>query len=236
MSHTLNPGQFKFLTDISLKIEGAVASVTVVANTEQIATEQVKLEEKQRAFGIIPNFYVVYDHDAAPLTTKLKFKLALKAETDLVTFLGIGVLAASNQAANRLNYVQGAKGYGQRLGAGYADGFTDIMFGGAVLPSLLHQDPRYFYQGTGTKKSRTLHAVSSPFICRGDNGRWQPNYSSVGGDLASASIANAYYPETNRGAGLVFQNALTDSGGRMVNSLIQELLLRRFTANAKDQN
>lgn len=44
------------------------------------------------------------------------------------------------------------------------------MIGGAILPSLLHQDPRYFYQGTGTNESRTLHALSYPFVCKGDNG------------------------------------------------------------------
>ena len=82
------------------------------------------------------------------------------------------------------------------------------MIGGAILPSLLHQDPRYFYQGTGTNKSRALHALSSPFICRGDNGHLQPNYSSIGGDLATASLANAYYPASNRGAGMVFGNFL----------------------------
>ena len=82
-----------------------------------------------------------------------------------------------------------------------------------MLPSLLHQDPRYFYQGTGTKKSRILHAISNPFICKGDNGRWQPNYSSVGGDLASGAISNLYYPASNRGVGLVFGNALITTGG-----------------------
>jgi len=82
------------------------------------------------------------------------------------------------------------------------------MIGGAILPSLLHQDPRYFYQGTGTTKSRVLHAVSFPFICRGDNGRLQPNYSTIGGDLGSAAIANAYYPASNRGLGLFFGNFL----------------------------
>ncbi len=77
--------------------------------------------------------------------------------------------------------MQGAKGFGQRLGANYANGLTDIMIGGAILPSILHQDPRYFYQGTGTKKSRALHALSTRFICKGDNGLWQPNYSGLGG-------------------------------------------------------
>ena len=232
----VSPGQFVFLTGSKLKIAGGETSVTVYSSPEQIAVEQVRVEEQQRVFGIIPNFYVVYDRNAVPLTTKLKFSLALKAATDPVTFIGMGVLAGSNQAADRLDYGQGAKGYGQRLGAVYADGFTNIMIGGAILPSLLHQDPRYYYQGTGTKKSRALHALSSPFICKGDNGRWQPNYSSVGGDLATGAISNIYYPATNRGPALVFEGTLISTGGRMVNGLIQEFILRRFTPSAGSQD
>jgi hypothetical protein len=232
----LNPGQFVILSDVKLRILGGVTSVTVYSSTEQIAVEQVRIEEQQRVLGFIPNFYVVYDHNAVPLTTKLKFSLALKAETDPVTLAGIGFLAGVYQAADHTDYRQGAAGYGQRAGALYANGFTDIMIGGAILPSLLHQDPRYFYQGTGTNKSRALHALSSPFIAKGDNGRWQPNYSSIGGDLASGAISNAYYPSTNRGPGLVFQNALVTSAGRMVNGLIQEFILRKFTPSAKNRD
>lgn len=231
----VNPGQPVFLTGSKLEIAGGATSVTVYSSPDQIAVEQVKLEEHQRVFGFVPNFYVVYDHDAAPLSTKLKFSLALKADTDPVTFLGIGFLAGVDQIGDTPDYGQGAKAYGQRMGALYANGFTDIMIGGAILPSLLHQDPRYFYQGTGTKKSRTFHALTSPFICRGDNGKWEPNYSSVGGDLASGAISNAYYPESNRGAGLVFENALVTTGGRMVNGLIQEFILRKFTPSARSE-
>lgn len=233
---SLNPGQYLFLTGSKLEISGGATSVTVSASSpEEIAVEQVKLEEQQRVLGFVPNFYVVYDHNAAPLTTKLKFSLALKADTDPVTFLGIGFLAGIDQVANTPDYGLGAAGYGQRVGALYTNGFTDIMIGGAILPSLLHQDPRYFYQGTGSKKSRAFHALSSPFIARGDNGRWQPNYSSIGGDLASGAISNAYYPTSNRGPGLVFDNALVTTGGRMVNGLIQEFVLRKFTSGAQSR-
>ncbi len=231
----LKPGQVLDLTDVSLKVATVVTTVSVVASEltpVELAEQQVKVEEKQRVLGIIPNFYVAYDHNAAPLTTKLKYRLAFKTVVDPVTFAGAAALAGMNQAADTPNYVQGMKGYAQRFGAAYTNGATDIMIGGAVLPSLLHQDPRYFYQGTGTKKSRILHAISSPFICKGDNGRWQPNYSSVGGDLASGAISNLYYPASNRGVGLVFGNALITTGGRMVNGLIQEFLLHRFTSHA----
>jgi hypothetical protein len=231
----VSPGQIQFMTGSKLQIAAGANSVTVYASTEQTAAEQIRIEERQRVFGIVPNFYVVYDHDAVPLTTKLKFKMALKASTDPVIFAATAFTAGVEQAGDTPNYGQGAKGYGQRVGSLYANGLTDVMVGEAILPSLLHQDPRYFYQGTGTKRSRTFHALSSPFICKGDNGKWEPNYSSVGGDLAAGAISNIYYPQSNRGAGIVFENALITTGGRMANGLVQEFILRRFTSGARDQ-
>ncbi len=234
---SLDPSQFLVLTTIKLEVAGEVTSVKVYSSNEQIATEQVKIEEQQRIFGIIPNFYVTYEQNPVPLTTKLKYKLALRVSVDPITFAGVGFAAGIYQAADTPDYVEGAKGYGQRFGALYADGFSDIMIGGAVLPSLLHQDPRYFYQGTGTKKSRALHAISSPFRCRGDNGNMEWNYSTMGGDLASGALSNAYYPQSNRGVGLVVSNVLIGTAERMTSDLVQEFILRKFTSSAaKDQN
>jgi len=232
----LNSGQYLILTDSKLHIAEVTTTVSVVNTPEEVATEQVKVEETQRVLGIIPNFYVVYDPNPAPLTTKLKFHLALKTSTDVVTVLGVAALASMNQAGNTPNYVQGAKGYGERFGAAAADGLSDIMIGGAILPSLLHQDPRYYYQGTGTNKSRAFHALSSPFLCRGDNGRLQPNYSSIGGDLGSSALSNLYYPASNRGAGLVFQNFFLSTSERMLSDLIQEFVLSRVTPRQKVKN
>jgi len=229
----LTPSQFLFLPGSELKIAGGESSVTVYSSTEQIAVEQVKIAEQQRIFGFIPNFYVTYDPNPVPLSTKLKFKLAYRAYFDPVTFLGIAFMAGIYQAGDTPDYGQGAKGYGQRVGAGVADTATDIFIGGAILPWMLHQDPRYYYQGTGTKKSRALHAMSSPFICMGDNGKLQPNYSSLMGDLASGAISNIYYPQSNRGANLVFQGFLITTGVRTVNSMLQEFLVRKITPSAK---
>jgi hypothetical protein len=233
---TVHPGQYLILANPKLRVAEARTTVNVVDSPETLATEQVKIEETQRIFGMIPNFYVVYDPKPVPLTTKLKFQLAVKSSTDVVTILGIAVLAAMNQAGNTPDYVQGWKGYGERFGAAASDSFSDIMIGGAILPSLLHQDPRYYYQGTGTNKSRTLHALSSPFVCEGDNGRLQPNYSSIGGDLGSAALSNAYYPASNRGPQLVFENLLLSTGERMVSSIMQEFVLPRLTPKAKNKN
>jgi len=234
---TLVPGQYFILTGARLHIEQALTTVTVastVASSEEIATAQVRAEEQQRLFGVIPNFYVVYDPNATPLTPKLKFQLASKVVLDPVTIAGVAVFAGLNQAGDVPNYQQGVKGYGERFGAIYADSVTDIMVAGAILPSLLHQDPRYFYQGTGTTNSRLRHALLSPFICKGDNGPWQPNYSTVGGDLASAALTNAYYPASNRGAGLFLSNFLIDTGQRALANVAQEFVLRRLTPKPKN--
>jgi hypothetical protein len=232
----LNPGQYLIVKDSKLHIVGATTTVSVVYTPEEVATEQVKIEETQRVFGIIPNFYVVYDPHPVPLTTRLKFHLALRTSTDIVTVLGVGVLAGINQAGDTPNYPQGWGGYGERFGAAAADGFSDIMIGGAILPSLLHQDPRYYYKGTGTVKSRALHALSSAFVCRGDNGRLQPNYSTIGGDLGSSALSNLYYPRSNRGTGLIFQNFSLSTGERMLSGLVQEFILGKITSRQKTKN
>jgi hypothetical protein len=103
------------------------------------------------------------------------------------------------------------------------------MIGGAILPSLLHQDPRYFYQGTGTTGSRIRHAVLSPFVSRTDSGKSVPNYSSIGGNLASAGISNLYFPKADRGVGLVFGNFAIGTAERIGASLAQEFIIGRFT-------
>jgi len=225
----IDPGEFKIVTGIELRIETERTSVEVRYDPVEVATEQFKSEERQRIFGIIPNFYVSYESDPAPLSAKMKFQLALKVSTDPITVAGVAFYSGIQQAGDTPNYGQGAQGYGKRFGANAAGGFSNIMIGGAILPSLLHQDPRYFYQGTGTTQSRIRHALLNPFVCRGDNGTWQPNYSSMGGNLASSAISDAYYPKSNRGVGMVFTNFAVDTGELMVSSFLQEFVFSKFT-------
>jgi hypothetical protein len=225
----LNPDQFKIVTGIQLRIAPFRITVDVHYDPVKVASEQFQAEEKQRVFGILPNFYVSYENDPAPLTAKMKFKLALKVSTDPVTAAGVFLVASAKQAGNTPDYGQGWGAYGKRFGAVAADGFSDIMIGGAILPSLLHQDPRYFYQGTGTTGSRFRHAVFSTFVARTDQGESQPNYSSLGGVLASSSLANLYYPRSNRGTGLVFGNFAIGIAERIGANVAQEFLLGKFT-------
>ncbi len=233
---TLDPDQYLFVKDIALRAVAEGMTVTVSASPVEIATEQVHLEEQQRVMGFIPNFYVVYDgENAAPMTAKLKFQMAFHAMTDPITFLGTGAMAGIYQASDTPDYVQGAKGYGQRFGMVYADGFTDLFFGGAVLPALLHQDPRYYYKGTGSKKSRLMHALAGPFVCKGDNGKWQPNYSSMGGDVISSALSDLYYPQSNRGGSLVYEGFLISTAEREVSTVVQEFVLRKLTPNLRSR-
>ncbi|MHB1744235.1 MAG: carboxypeptidase-like regulatory domain-containing protein, partial [Acidobacteriaceae bacterium] len=96
-------------------------------------------------------------------------------------------------------------------------------------PSVLHQDPRYFYKGVGSIRSRALYALSTVFICRGDNGRWQPNYSNVLGTFAAGGISNAYYPANDRGFQLTMENSLIGLAAGGGTALLQEFLIRKFS-------
>ena len=234
-SIVLEPSQFLIMDSIHLKIEGESTSITVNGgSTEEIAVEQVHLAEQQRVFGFIPNFYVAYDSaNTVPMSAKLKFKLALKVATDPITIIGVGFMSGIDQASNRPDYVQGAKGYGQRFGANAAGEFSDIMIGGAILPSLLHQDPRYFYQGTGTTSSRLKHALASPFICRGDNGHRQINFSSMGGVMGATALSMAYYPDSNRGIGDFSVAFGVSEAARVMAAIAQEFIVPRFTPSLR---
>ncbi len=223
----LKPSQREVLDVSKLQIEQVYTAITVTPeSTQEMAVQQVKVEETQRGFGIIPNFFAVYTPNPAPLNANLKFRLAFRAIRDPFTAVGMAAIAGAGQASGSPAYALGAKGFAERYGASYANQVTSIMIGGAILPSLLHQDPRYFYQGSGTKKSRALHALSNLFITRGDNGRTEPNYSSLGGDLASAAISNAYYPEANKGARLVFENFAINTAVHAGVRLLQEFAFR----------
>jgi hypothetical protein len=232
----LHAGEALEMPLISLVIASATTEVRVSVTTYELAEEQIKVEEKQRVLGVIPNFYVTYDHDALPLSTRQKFEIAWKTAVDPVTFAASGFIAGLEQADNAFSgYGQGAQGYAKRFGASYADGFIGNMIGGAILPSLLKQDPRYFYKGRGSTRSRILYALANAVVCKGDNGHWQPDYSGILGGLAAGGISNIYYPASNRnGAQLTFENTLIGIGGSGIGNLFQEFLIRRLTPHARD--
>jgi hypothetical protein len=232
VSGTLQPGQSFDALTIELPVASAASNVTVSAESRvELAQEQLNFEEKQRVLGVFPNYYVSYNRDAVPLTSRQKFQLAWKMSIDPINWMMTGVVAASEQGANTLpGYGQGAQGYGKRFGAVYADNFTASMIGGALLPSLFKQDPRYFYKGTGSAGSRAGYAIANAFICKGDNGRWQPNYSGILGGIAAGGLSNLYYPASSRSSvDVTFENALIGTAEGAVQNLFQEFLVRHLT-------
>ncbi len=234
----LRPGETYLVPPIILRVATPVIEVHVKESPltqAQMADMQIKEQEKQRVLGVFPNFYVSYGRDALALNSKQKFRLAWKTTTDPFTVVGVAALAGVEQATNTFDgYGQGAQGYFKRLGASYADAVTGTFIGSAMLPSLLKQDPRYFYKGTGSNRSRLLYALASPLICKGDNMRWQPNYSNVAGSFASAGISYLYYPRSDRnGAGLVVQNSLIRLGEVAFEGILQEFVIRRLTPRVR---
>jgi hypothetical protein len=219
--------------DFALSV-AAASTEMIVHPTEFIAAEQMRAAEKQRLMGVIPNFYTSYTYDTAPLTSKQKFIFAARGTFDPVAMVGVGFGAGIEQATNSFaGYGQGAEGYGKRFAAKFADGRSSDFFTHAIFPSLLHQDPRYYYQGTGSVKSRVLHAIGSAFFTRTDSGLTAPNYSFLLGDLSSGALSNLYYPKANRGVGLVFTNAAVGLGGRMAGNILREFS-KRLTTNASN--
>jgi hypothetical protein len=233
-SVTVEPGQEKTITDVKLRILAVQRAVTVSYSEKEVAAQEFKAEEQQRIFRFIPNTYVTYEPHPEPLTTGMKFHLAYKSLTNPVFFARTAAWAGVQQAVDTPSqWRQGAKGYGKRVGAGFADATTEGLIGNAILPSLLHQDPRYFYQGSDTKKSRALHAILAAFICKGDNGKTQPNYSTWGGSLISSSISLSYYPSSDRNAQHVFKNFGIGMGLHVAGGLVQEFILDKFTSKGK---
>jgi hypothetical protein len=226
----LQSGQIYQIPAVELKIAAAVSSVQVTYSRHDLAEDQMHFEEKQRVLGIFPNFYASYIWNAAPLSTGQKFRLALRTSIDPVSIAIPAIIAGTEQSQDTFNgYGQGIQGFAKRFGASYTDSVTSTFFGGAILPSLLHQDPRYFYKGVGSISSRALYAISTVVICKGDNGRWEPNYSNVFGNLASASLSNAYYPANNRGAELTIDNWLIGTASGAIGALFQEFLVKKIS-------
>ncbi|MBB5059396.1 hypothetical protein HDF16_004119 [Granulicella aggregans] len=228
----LTTGQAYDVPRTLLSIASTSTSIEV-RPTDVIAAEQIKQEEKQRILGFAPAFYVSYVPDAAPMTTKQKYSLAAHDTLDWSTYIGVSIGAGIQQANNSFRgYGQGAAGYGKRWAALFGDGRSSDFLSHAVFASMLHQDPRYFYQGTGTTKSRLYHALSSAFVARSDSGKTMPNYSYLLGTMTSGALSNAYYPHADRGVGLVFTNAAIGIGGRAAQAVLEEFVSKRITKNA----
>jgi hypothetical protein len=229
----LQAGEARILPTVTLPVAGGTTSVSVTSgNKEELAQEQVRIAVHQRIGGIIPNFYSTYDWNAPPMGAKQKFQLSFRSIIDPVSFLTVAGIAGAEQYKNVYpGFGDGIEGYGKRYGAALANHVSGNLLGRAVYPSIFHQDPRYFYKGKGSIRSRALYAISAAVITRGDDGRQKPNYSRVLGTFSAAAISNLYYPASDRGASLVVRNGFAGMGAAVVSNLIREFLLKGITSH-----
>jgi hypothetical protein len=218
------------LPTVELGVESISTTVNAIS-MEDLAEQQITAEEHQRILGVLPNFFVSYVSDPAPLTRKQKFKLALVVSRDPLTFLTTGINAGIEQwQGDFAGYGQEFSGYAKRYGATYGDRLSSTFLGAALLPSLLHQDPRYFYRGHGPIMVRALYAISTVAVCKGDNGHWQPNYSNVFGNLGAAGISTLYYPSSDQhSVQVTVDNTLLGVAEGAFGTLFQEFLLKHLT-------
>jgi hypothetical protein len=160
-------------------------------------SKDANAKSSDRLFFALPNFLTVENAaNVPPLTAGGKFKLVSRSAFDPVQFVWYSALAGISQAANsEPGFGQGAEGYGKRYGAYFADGTIENFFVGAIFPSMLRTDPRYFQSGRGTFTHRTWYAVSRAFITRSDSGGSVFNASEIfGSAVASAISTYSYHP------------------------------------------
>lgn len=234
-SGTLRPNEINAVPPIVMDIVASVTEVSVALNRVQIGEEEVRQEEHQRILGLVPNFYVSYDPHAVPLTAHQKFRLATRTIIDPFTFVAVAGTAGIEQwQGHFIGYGQGFDGYAKRFGANYADTITGTFIGGAIFPAILKQDPRYFYKGTGSIRARFSYAIAMAFICKGDNGHWQPNYSGVLGSLAAGGISNLYYPAADRNSlSLTLDNTAIGVASNALGNLFEEFIVPKLSKNAR---
>ena len=229
-------GDYRQISNIVIRIEAAASTTLVTASRHQVAELQLEQEEKQRIAGVIPNFYISYVPDAAPLSAGQKSRLAFRSLFDPVTFITAGITAGAEQGENVFPaFGQGSVGFAKRYGAAFADNASSDLIANAVLPIVFRQDPRFYYRG-GSIRSRTLYALATVFICKGDDGRWQPNYSFVLGGFAAASVSNLYYPAAERGGSLVVTNGLLNLASGAGAALLEEFVFQKITTRGKHRS
>lgn len=156
---------------------------------------------KDRLFFLMPNFLTLENaSQVPPLTTGQKFNVVARSTFDPFQFTYYFILAGISQGANSEGgFGQGAQGYGKRFGAIFADTTIENFMVGAVFPSLLRQDPRYFQKGKGGFGRRTWYALTRIVVTRGDSGNTQFNASEVFGSALSAAISTySYHPQGDR--------------------------------------
>lgn len=233
----LKAGESYNLPETALPIATANQTVNVVMTQSMIADQELADETKQRVLGIFPNFYTSYEWNAAPLNAKQKFRVAFKATTDPLIFVTTAIVAGVQQYRGTYDkdYGGGFEGYADRYAAQYGNAVIGRFIGAAILPSIFHQDPRYFYMGApSTTGQRFRHAVAFSVTARSDrghDGHLMPNYSHILGNFIAGYISRTYHPNSDNAFSLAVDNALIGIGAGAVQGLTREFLFRRISTH-----
>ena len=165
--------------------------------------KNANLEEKVLDLIVPDNLVIQGRHTkVAPLKASQKFGLVEKNFLNPFVFLGIGVEAAIDQAANvHQGYGRGAQGYAKRYGADVGDTATAELFGVGVYPAIFHTDPRYYRMGKGGVVSRGWYAATRVLMTRSDSGRHVFNTPELLASATSSGISRSYYPRDERNVG-----------------------------------
>ena len=193
--------------------------------------------QNDRIFFALPNYLTVEEAASLPpLTTGQKFKTVAEGCFDPVEAAFIGVQAGIGQADNtNPTYGQGLMGYSKRFGTAYADAIVGNFGTGAIFPTLLRQDPRYYQMGKGSFFRRFGHAALRVVITRADSsGKTQFNFSEFLGNGMAAGLSNAYHPGPHTlasNADVLGTQVLMDAAGYELKEFWPDL--RRFIMRAR---
>lgn len=158
----------------------------------------VQVQEDKRIFGVLPNNRTT--ENAVPfhnITALQKMTIAFKDSFDWPVYPTAGLFATLYQLEDQNpSFGQGMKGYAKRFATAYGDQTIGNMMTEGLIPSMLHEDPRYFRLGEGSKKKRAWYAATRIFVTRTDSGGKRFNTSEWGGNAAAVAISNLYYPDT----------------------------------------
>ena len=224
-------GQAAMVAPIMLALAPVVTSVNVTPSKGEVVKYQMQQEEKQRILGFVPNYFVSYYPNAAPMKPEQKFQLTMKSDFNPFTLALTTLFVWGEQQAGMYSgYGTEEKSFAKRFGAAYATLGVGTMIGDALLPSLLKQDPRFYYKAHGSVPSKLFYAISRAVICKGDNGHWEPDYSAIIGHFAAGGIANLYLPQQNRkGVALMVQGGLVGLGFNAFVNVLQEFVIPKLT-------
>lgn len=230
--NAMNPPGFRhtFFMSLLAITAGMLQAQTPTPNVPTTAAPEVT---EKRILGIIPNFRSSAGlTEYKPLSVKDKFRIARDDSFDRGTVvLGMIFGAEAQLTSANPSFGQGIKGYSQYAATGYGDYLIGNMMTEGVFPSLLHQDPRFFRQGTGSSWSRLGHSVKQIFWTRKDSGGYEFNFSEFGGNAASVAISNAYYVD-NRTVGDNVSKLGTQIAVDMAGNILKEFgpdVMRKFS-------